>query len=119
MKVRVKHHRTVEGKITFTIDLPVRCQCGYHFIQRLQVGVNNPIITCPACYQRSYLRLTWQVRKDTLVDGDVVEVEQARCEVKRGEVNATVFPKGMGKITRETPGYLLLSRGHPFPPSGL
>jgi len=118
LKVKVKYHRTAEGKITFTVDLPVRCHCGYHFTQRLQVGVDNPIITCPVCYQRGYLRLTWQVKKEVLTDGDVVEVKQARYGVKGG-VNVAVFPKGKGKITRETPGYLLLSTDHPFPPSGL
>ena len=74
LKVKVSRHGTVQGCHIFTIDLPVQCQCGYHFAQRVQVGVDNPIITCPACYRRSYLELTWRLKKDGLRDGDIVEV---------------------------------------------
>ena len=74
MKVRVQSHRISKGHPTFTINLPVQCECGHHFTQRVQVGVNNPIITCPVCYRRSYLKITWHLSKNMLTDGDIVEV---------------------------------------------
>jgi len=74
LKVKVQSHK-VNGGNTFTIDLPVRCgKCGYHFTQRVQVGINGPFITCPLCYCCSYLKLTWHLSRNTLTDGDVVEV---------------------------------------------
>ena len=75
LKARIQQHRTEEGQFTFTIDLPLQCgRCGCRFTSRVQVGVNNPVISCPFCYSRNYLILQWHLEKGVLTEGDVARV---------------------------------------------
>jgi len=75
LKVKVERHQTVKGELTFTVSLPLRCMnCGYRFKRRVQVGIDNPTITCPFCYSLNQLKLRWHLESKRLSDGATAQV---------------------------------------------
>lgn len=75
LKVKVQRRRLKGGGFTFIINLPLECgMCGYRFTRSVQVGVNNPVVSCPFCYYRNLLKLQWHFEEKMLTENTIAEV---------------------------------------------